>query len=68
MGNASFPGVKNGLGVTLTPHLLLVPCSRKSKAVPLLLLWAARPVQSLSACTRADFTFNYWQLLFNYLE
>ena len=26
-----FPGVKNGRGVTLTPHLLLVPWSRKSR-------------------------------------
>ena len=26
-GTGSFPGVKNGRGVTLTPHLLLVPWS-----------------------------------------
>jgi len=72
MGNASFAGVKSGLGVTLTPHPLLVPWSRKSKtipllsmghtactephclysrAIPLLPLWAVRPVQSLGACT-----------------
>ena len=25
MGTGSFPGVKSGRGVTLTPHLLLVP-------------------------------------------
>jgi len=25
MGTASFPGVKSGRGVTLTPHPLLVP-------------------------------------------
>jgi hypothetical protein len=25
MGTGWFPGVKNGRGVTLTPHLLLVP-------------------------------------------
>ena len=31
MGTGSFPGVKNGRGVTLTPHPLLVPWSRKSK-------------------------------------
>ena len=30
---------------------LLVPWSRKSRAIPLLPLWAVRPVQSLSACT-----------------
>jgi hypothetical protein len=57
MGTESFPGVKRGLGVTLTPHLLLVPWSWKSRAIPLLPLWAVRPVQSLSACTRVHFTF-----------
>ena len=44
-------------GVTLTPHPLLVLWSRKSRAIPLLPLWAVRPVQSLSACTRVHFTF-----------
>ena len=34
-----------------TLHSLLVPWSRKSRAIPLLLLWAVQPVQSLSACT-----------------
>ena len=57
MGTGSFPGVKSGRGVTLIPHLLLVPWSRKSRAIPLLLLWAVRPVQSLSACTRVHFYF-----------
>ena len=51
------PGVKSGRGVTLTPHPLLVPWSRKSRAIPLLPVWAVRPVQSLSACTRVQFTF-----------
>ena len=50
-------GVKSGQGVTLTPHPLLVPWSRKSRAIPLLPLWVVRPVQSLSACTRVHFTF-----------
>ena len=36
---------------------LLVPWSRKSRVIPLLPLWAVRPVQSLSACTRVHFTF-----------
>ena len=31
-GYRFFPGVKNGQGVTLTPHPLLVPWSRKSRA------------------------------------
>ena len=55
MGTGSFPGVKSGRGVTLTPHPLLQPWSWKSRAIPLL-LWAVRPVQSLSACTRVHFT------------
>jgi hypothetical protein len=54
MGTRSFPGVKSGRGVMLTPHSLLVPWSWKSRAIPLLPLWAVRPVQSLSACTRAQ--------------
>jgi len=53
------PGVKSGRGVTLIPHLLLVPWSRKSRAIPLLPLWAVRPVQRLSACTRVHFTLPY---------
>jgi hypothetical protein len=62
MGNGSFPGVKSGRSVTLTPHPLLVPCSRKGRAIPLLPLWAVRPVQSLSTCTRVHFSFffNIW--------
>ena len=56
VGTGSFPGVKSGRGVTLTPHPLLVPWSRKGRAIPLLPLRAVRPVQSLSACTRVHFT------------
>jgi len=60
-----FPGVKSGRGVTLTPHPLLVPWSRKGRAIPLLPLWAVRPVQSLSACTRVQFTFltYIWKII-----
>jgi hypothetical protein len=50
-------GVKSGREVTLTPHPFLVLWSRKSRAIPLLPLWAVWPVQSLSACTRVTFTF-----------
>jgi len=60
----SFPGVKSGQGVTLTPHPLLVPWSRKSRAIPLHSLWAVRPVQNLSVCTSVHFTFTFTQLLF----
>jgi len=55
MGTESFLGVKSGRGVTLTLHPLLVPWSRKSRAMPLLPLWAVQSVQSLSACTRVHF-------------
>ena len=58
MGTRSFPGVKSGRGVTLTPHPLLLSWTRKGRAIPLLPLWAVRPVQSLSACTRVNFTFT----------
>jgi hypothetical protein len=56
MVTGSFGGVKSSRGVTLTPHPLLVPWSRKSRAIPLLALWAVWPVQSLSAYTRVQFT------------
>ena len=56
MGTGCFPGVKSGRDVTLTPHPLLVPWSRKGRVIPLLALWAVRPVQSLIACTRVHFT------------
>jgi len=54
-----FPGVKSSWGVMLTPHPFLVPWPGKSRAIPVLPLWAVRPVQSLSACTRVTFTFAY---------
>ena len=34
MGTESFPGVKSGRGMKLTPHPFLVPWSRKSRARP----------------------------------
>jgi len=37
--------------------------SWKSRAIPLLPLWSIRPVQSLSACTRMTFTFNFIPIL-----
>jgi hypothetical protein len=60
MDTGSFPGIKNSGRVTLTPHLLLMPWSRKGRATPLLPLWAVRPVQSHSACTiKVHFTLPY---------
>ena len=58
MSTGTFPGIKKGRGVTLTPHPLLVTWSWKGRAIPLLLLWALRPVQNLSAGTRVTFTFT----------
>jgi len=62
MGTGSFPGIKSGRGVTLTTHPLLVPWLRNSTAILLLPLWVVRPVQSLSACTRARFDFTFYHL------
>ena len=59
MGTRSFPGVKSGRAVSLTPHHLLVPWLGKCRAIPLLHIWAIWPVQSLSACTRVHFTLPY---------
>jgi len=56
-----FPGGKERPGCDADPSPLLVPWSWKSRAIPLLPLWAVRPVQSLSACTRVHFTILYIQ-------
>jgi len=56
MDTGSFPGVKSGQRVTLIPHPLLVPWSRKSRAILLFPLWAVQPIQRLTACTRVQFT------------
>ena len=67
MGTGSYPGVKNGKDMTLTAHPLLVPWSRKRRAIPLLPWWVVRPVQSLSACTWVHFkrqTPRQMQLMF----
>ena len=60
VGTGSFMGVKSGRGVTLTPHPLLVLWSWKSRGIPLLPLWAVRPVQSLSVCTRGALYFYFY--------
>ena len=54
-----FPEGKERPGRDTDPSPLLMPWSRKSSAIPLLPLWAVRPVQSLSACTRMHFTFVF---------
>ena len=62
MGTGSFPAVNSGRGVTLTPHPLLVPWSRNSRAIPLLPLWNVRPVQSFSASIKVHFTFTLYDV------
>jgi hypothetical protein len=42
LDTGSFPRVKSGRCVTLISHLVLVPWPRKSRAIPLLPLWAVR--------------------------
>jgi hypothetical protein len=51
----AFPGGKERPERDADPSPLLVPWSRKGRAIPLLPLWAIWPVQSLSACTRVCF-------------
>jgi len=60
-----FPGGKERPGRDAVPSPLLVPWSRKSRAIPLLPLWALRPEQSLSACTRVPFTFTFIYIYIN---
>ena len=62
MDTGSFPRVKSGRGVTLTPHPLLKSWSRNGRAISLLPLWAVRPVQSLSACTRVPLHLHFCNL------
>jgi len=60
MGTGSFPRIKSGRGVMLTPHPLLVPWSRKGRTIPLLPLLAVRSVQSLSACTVHLYLYSHY--------
>jgi len=66
VGTGSFPGVKTGRGLTLTPHSILVLWSWKSWAISLL------PLMGRTACTdpqclykgaRYLFTFKWCQSL-----
>ena len=47
-GYQVFSGSEEQPGRDAAPHLFLLPLSRKSRSIPLLPLWAVRPVQSLS--------------------
>jgi hypothetical protein len=63
-GYRIFPGSKKRPGLDANPSLLLVPWSRKSRAMLLFPLWTVRPAQCLSACTRVHCTFTliWWEL------
>jgi hypothetical protein len=53
MGTGSFPGVESGRVVTLTPHPLIVPRSKKqSRAIPLLSL------RAFVACKKGETYFS----------
>ena len=70
MSTVSFPGVNSGWGMTLTPHPLLVPRSRKSRAIPLppyglhSLYRASVPVQG---CT-LPYLFTLWHPICRFLD
>jgi hypothetical protein len=53
-GFVRFTERRNMVSVRVLSHFNL--------SLPLLSLWAVRPVQSLSACTRVHFTFTYFYL------
>jgi len=55
-GYLVFPGGEKRPGRDAHPSHLIVPCSRKSRAIRLLTLWTVRHVQSHSTCTRVHFT------------
>ena len=64
------PGLSRGKerpGRDDDPSPLLVPWSRKSRAIPLLPLWAVRPVQSLSVCTRVHLYLPYLQIIVRWI-
>ena len=71
MGTGSLPEVKSGRGVSLNPHLLLVPWSRKGRAIPLLpygsygLYRASVPVQE---CTLPFLYFSGRERLYGELR
>jgi hypothetical protein len=55
-------GVKSGRGVTLTRHSLLVPWSRKSRAIPLLPLWGRTACREPQCLYKSDLYLYYFLL------
>ena len=64
MGTGSFPGVKSGRGVTLTPQPFQCRGHERVELYLYFHLRAVRHVQSLSACTRVTFTFTFYAGVF----
>jgi hypothetical protein len=62
MGTGSFPGVESGRGVTLTPHPLLVPRSKNSRAIPLLSLRAFVAYEKGETYLHAALTGGYQEI------
>jgi hypothetical protein len=52
MGTESFPGVKSGRGVTLTPHSLLVPLAMKEYS------YTTTPPMGRTACTEPQYSYT----------
>ena len=50
---------KSGRGVKLITYNIPASWSRRSRGIPVLPLWAVRPVQNLSACITVHFNFTY---------
>ena len=61
-----FSGCKERPGYDADPSPPSSAWSRKGRAIPLLPLWAARPVQSLSACARVTFIFTFFFIKLNW--
>jgi len=60
MGTGSFPGLKSGRGVTLTPHLLLVPLVMKEQS------YTSTPPMGRTACTEPQCLYKGAIYLFFY--
>jgi hypothetical protein len=60
-------GVKRGRGVTLTPHPLLVPRSKTSRAIPLLSLRSLWPMKGWNLLTNIFTWHNYIYIIHNYI-
>ena len=60
IGTRFFPGVKSGLGLTLTPHTLLVPLVMKGQS------YTSAPPMGNNACTEPQCLYKGALYFFNY--